>query len=211
MFLLHPVRLVFLREGFDGLRHRRCFCRSGEYCSSRHDGRNEHDTSSNRAFLCPKTFCTSSSFDTSSFGCQRLFDPVTRCTADRSQGGRFTRSNGGRCQECQERKETTSLTSFWSGLTTTTHDPFSTSSSSTFGRHDVFETMKGLRYRHTHLGFFFFFRLSPAAATRAAPRAPPPPAASGSGLWGNPEKKPLGWDPRLSIFVLLHDIVGQRL
>ena len=38
-FLLHPVKLVFLREGFDGLRHRRCFCRSGEYCSSRHDGR----------------------------------------------------------------------------------------------------------------------------------------------------------------------------
>ena len=37
MFLLHPVRLVFLREGFDGFR--RCFCRSGEYCSSRHDGR----------------------------------------------------------------------------------------------------------------------------------------------------------------------------
>ena len=61
-FLLHPVRLFFLREGFDGLRHRRCFCRGGEYCSSRHGWQNEHDTSSNRAFLCPKTFCTSGSF-----------------------------------------------------------------------------------------------------------------------------------------------------
>ena len=39
MFLLHPVRLVFLREGFKGLRHRRCFCRGGEYCSSRYDVR----------------------------------------------------------------------------------------------------------------------------------------------------------------------------
>ena len=106
------------------------------------------------------------------FSCQGLFNAVPRCTADRSQGGRFTRGNGGR-DECQERKETTSLIS--SGLTTTTHDPFSTSSS-TFGRHDVFETMKGLRYRHTHLGFFCLFPAAAAAAAAAGhARARPPP------------------------------------
>ena len=101
----------------------------------------------NRTFLCPKTLGSTSSFDTRSFGSQCLFDTVARCTTDRSQGGRFTRCNGSRCQECQERKESTSLWSF-----ATTHDPFSTSS--TFGRHDVFETMKGTRCRHAHLGFF---------------------------------------------------------
>ena len=206
-FLLHPVRLVFLREGFEGLRHRRCFCRCGEFHSFRHDGRNEHDTSSNRTFLCPKTFCTSSSFDARSFGSQRLFDPVTCCTADRSQGGRFTRGNGGRCQECQERKETPSLTSFWSFATT--YDPFSTSSSLTFGRHDVFDTMKGLRYRHAPLGFFFSVcppPPPPPLATRARARAPPPPDPD---VGGNPEKK--NHTLVFSIFVLLHDIVGQRL
>ena len=85
------------------------------------------------------------------FSCQGLFDAVPRRTTHSSQGGRFSGCNGGR-DEGQEWKETPSLTSFWSFATT--HGPFSTSSSSTFGRHDVFETMKGRRYRHTHLGFF---------------------------------------------------------
>ena len=117
------------------------------------------------------------------FSCQGLFDAVSGRTADRSQGGRFSRCNGGR-YECQERKESTLLTSLF--VTDTTHGPFSTSS--TFGRHDVFDTMKGTRFRHVHLGFF---RLS----HRRWPRArAPAAAASGSGLWGNPEKKPLGCD-----------------
>ncbi len=38
-FLLHLVRLFALREGFDGLRCRRCICRGGEFRSSRHDCR----------------------------------------------------------------------------------------------------------------------------------------------------------------------------
>ena len=38
-FLLHLVRPFALRKGFDGLRCRRCFCRGGEYRSSRHDDR----------------------------------------------------------------------------------------------------------------------------------------------------------------------------
>ena len=122
------------------------------------------------------------------FSCQGLFDAVPRRTTDGSQGGRFTRGNGGR-DECQEWKETTSLTSFWSFATT--HDPFSTSSS-TFGRHDVFETMKGTRCRHAHLGFFSV--CPPPLATRAPARPPPPPPLTGSVLWGNPEKKPFGWD-----------------
>ena len=176
MFLLHPFRLVFLREGFKGLRCRRCICRGGEYCSSRHVACECH---SRRAFL-PFSSTKFTTYQTRQqngfslgcflFSCQGLFDAVPRCTTDGSQGGRFTRSNGGR-NECQERKETTSLIS--SGWTTTTHDPFSTSS--TFGRHDVFETMKGTRCRHAPLGFFSV--CPPPLATRARPPAagrPPP-------------------------------------
>ena len=38
-FLLHLIRPFALRKGFDGLRHRRCIRRGGEYRSSRYDGR----------------------------------------------------------------------------------------------------------------------------------------------------------------------------
>ena len=150
----------------------------------------------NRTFLCPKTFCTSSSFDTSSFGCQRLFDPVARCTADRSQGSRFTRGNGSWCQECQEWKESTSLWSF-----ATTYDPFSTSS--TFGRHDVFETMKGTRCRHAPLGFFL------SIPRRRWPRARRRRRRLRIRIVGEPGEETNS--DATSIFVLLHDIVGQRL
>ena len=162
-FLLHPVRLFALREGFDGLRCRRCICRGGEYCSSRHVASSECRLPT-RYLLCmlPVTGGGCSTHGPphyvrkplgSPFRCflltgQRLFNPVPCCTADSSQRSGFARSNGGR-YECQERKESTSLTSLFA--TDTTHGP---SPSSTFGRHDVFETMKGTRCRHAHLGFF---------------------------------------------------------
>ena len=148
-------------------------------------------------FLCPKTLGSSSSFDSRSFGSQCLFDAVARCTTDCTQGGRFTRCNGSRCQECQERKESTSLWSF-----ATTYDPFSTSS--TFGRHDVFETMKGTRCRHAPLGFF----LSPPPLA-ARPPPPPPPLPSPDPDCGEPGEETNS--DGTSILVLLHDIVGQRL
>ena len=101
------------------------------------------------------------------FSCQGLFDPVPRRSTDSSQGGSFSRCNGGR-YECQEWKESTSLTSFFA-TDTTTHGP---SPSSTFGRHEVFETMMGTRYRHVHLGFFF------SICPRLGWQPPPPPLAT---------------------------------
>ena len=100
---------------------------------------------------------------------QGLFNPVTCRTADSSQGGSFSRCNGGR-YECQEWKESTSLTSLFA--TDTTHGP---SPSSTFGRHEVFETMKGTRCRHVHLGFSSVPRRRRRRFVRRCPPSPPPP------------------------------------
>ena len=110
------------------------------------------------------------------FSGQGLFDTVPCSSTDSSQGGGFSRCKGGR-YECQERKESTSLTSLFA--TDATHGP---SPSSTFGRHDVFETMKGTRCRHV---LFRLFSVCPrlgwpppltlSAALPAAAPPPPPP------------------------------------
>ena len=71
--------------------------------------------------------------------------------------------------------------------------------------------MKGLRYRHTHLGFF---RLSPAAAAAGHARAPAAAAAAADRIRivGQPGEETIRMGHGgSSIFVLLHDIVGQRL
>ena len=136
---------------------------------------------------------------------QRLFNAVSSRSTDSSQGGSFSRGNGGR-YECQEWKESTSLTSF-GFATDTTHGP---SPSSTFGRHDVFETMKGTRYRHVHLGFFSICpRLAWPPPPLLAARGPAA-AASGSGFWGPGEGKPLGWDGVVLFFSRLPSLQYSR-
>ena len=110
------------------------------------------------------------------FSLQGLFDTVPCSSTDSSQGGGFSRCKGGR-YECQERKESTSLTSLFA--TDATHGP---SPSSTFGRHDVFETMKGTRCRHAYLGFSSVPRRRRRCFVRRCPPSPPPPPPRG--FWG---------------------------
>ena len=191
--LLHLVRLFSLRkvgqrrleDGFGFRWCCCCCCHGGECCSSRHVASSECRLPM-RYLLCmlPATGGGCSTHGPphyvrkplgSPFRCflltgQGLFNPVTCRTADSSQGGSFSRCNGGR-YECQEWKESTSLTSLFA--TDTTHGP---SPSSTFGRHEVFETMKGTRCHHVHLGFFPSVpdwdgpAADPAAALAAAAR-----------------------------------------
>ena len=179
-FLLHLVRL------FDGKCHSRC--RSSRFLPSRFSSANSST----------HEFCQGRTSGEFLFSRQYLFDAVPGRTTDGSQGGRFTRGNGGR-DECQERKESTPLTSF----ATTTHGPSSASSSSTFGRHDVFDAMKGTRCRHAHLAFFSVY--PPPLATRPPP---PPPPPTGSGLGAQREERgdlPLTTSRSSRLLLLMRD------